>query len=693
MSITTDAIRNIAIAGHVGTGKTSLLEQILYHGGVISRPETVESGKTISDYTDEEIERKISIHTALTNIQWKDTKLNLLDTPGSSDFIGEVIPAFRVAESALILVGARSSVQIETLKLWRRLDERNIPRVVFINKLDIERADFNNAITDLREKFSNTFVPVTIPIGESNNYRGIVNLIENKAYFFPEEGNKEKTAEVPDDLTEIVEESRTSLIESAAEGDDKLLEKYFEEGTLSPDEIRDGLTKGFRANKIVPVLCGSAIKNLGIISLLNFLSNTAPSPQGVVEHGKNQADEEVTVNISTDGLPSGFVFKTSIDQFAGKLSFIKVITGKFHPDMDIYNPREQKKERISKVFTAQGRKLEELKEIVAGDLGVLTKLGTVTTNDTLCMQDNIVYYTPLNLPNPVHSVTVSAGSKKDEDKLNQFLQKSAEEDLTFRVDYNQETRETVISGMGELHINMILDKIRESQKIEVNTRIPQVAYRETITKPADAEYTHKKQSGGHGQYGRVNIKIHPLERGKYYEFENAIRGMAISKGYIPGIEKGLHDAMESGVLAGYPVVDVGITLVDGKEHPVDSSEMSFRLAAKGALNAAMTKANPVLLEPIMKLTVYVDDQYLGDVLSDLSARRGRVLGQKPVGGGIQEVTALVPQAELLRYSIDLRSITSGTASFEMEFDHYSPISGKIAEAVINSAREKRKEAS
>ncbi len=693
MSITTDAIRNIAIAGHVGTGKTSLLEQILYHGGVISRPETVESGKTISDYTDEEIERKISIHTALTNIQWKDTKLNLLDTPGSSDFIGEVIPAFRVAESALILVGARSSVQIETLKLWRRLDERNIPRVVFINKLDIERADFNNAITDLREKFSNTFVPVTIPIGESNNYRGIVNLIENKAYFFPEEGNKEKTAEVPDDLTEIVEESRTSLIESAAEGDDKLLEKYFEEGTLSPDEIRDGLTKGFRANKFVPVLCGSAIKNLGIISLLNFLSNTAPSPQWVVEHGKNQTDEEVTVNISTDGLPSGFVFKTSIDQFAGKLSFIKVITGKFHPDMDIYNPREQKKERISKVFTAQGRKLEELKEIVAGDLGVLTKLGTVTTNDTLCMQDNIVYYTPLNLPNPVHSVTVSAGSKKDEDKLNQFLQKSAEEDLTFRVDYNQETRETVISGMGELHINMILDKIRESQKIEVNTRIPQVAYRETITKPADAEYTHKKQSGGHGQYGRVNIKIRPLERGKYYEFENAIRGMAISKGYIPGIEKGLHDAMESGVLAGYPVVDVGITLVDGKEHPVDSSEMSFRLAAKGALNAAMTKANPVLLEPIMKLTVYVDDQYLGDVLSDLSARRGRVLGQKPVGGGIQEVTALVPQAELLRYSIDLRSITSGTASFEMEFDHYSPISGKIAEAVINSAREKRKEAS
>ncbi|RKX77594.1 MAG: elongation factor G [Spirochaetes bacterium] len=693
MSITTDAIRNIAIAGHVGTGKTSLLEQILYHGGVISRPETVESGKTISDYTDEEIERKISIHTALTNIQWKDTKLNLLDTPGSSDFIGEVIPAFRVAESTLILVGARSSVQIETLKLWRRLDERNIPRVVFINKLDIERADFNNAITDLREKFSNTFVPVTIPIGESNNYRGIVNLIENKAYFFPEEGNKEKTAEVPDDLTEIVEESRTSLIESAAEGDDKLLEKYFEEGTLSPDEIRDGLTKGFRANKFVPVLCGSAIKNLGIISLLNFLSNTAPSPQWVVEHGKNQTDEEVTVNISTDGLPSGFVFKTSIDQFAGKLSFIKVITGKFHPDMDIYNPREQKKERISKVFTAQGRKLEELKEIVAGDLGVLTKLGTVTTNDTLCMQDNIVYYTPLNLPNPVHSVTVSAGSKKDEDKLNQFLQKSAEEDLTFRVDYNQETRETVISGMGELHINMILDKIRESQKIEVNTRIPQVAYRETITKPADAEYTHKKQSGGHGQYGRVNIKIRPLERGKYYEFENAIRGMAISKGYIPGIEKGLHDAMESGVLAGYPVVDVGITLVDGKEHPVDSSEMSFRLAAKGALNAAMTKANPVLLEPIMKLTVYVDDQYLGDVLSDLSARRGRVLGQKPVGGGIQEVTALVPQAELLRYSIDLRSITSGTASFEMEFDHYSPISGKIAEAVINSAREKRKEAS
>jgi elongation factor G len=392
------------------------------------------------------------------------------------------------------------------------------------------------------------------------------------------------------------------------------------------------------------------------------------------------------VPVSSEGEVSCFVFKTSIDQFSGKLSFIKTVTGTLTHDTDLYNPREQQKERVSKIYTIEGKKLTETSELHAGDIGVLAKVGNVITNDTLCPQDKALQYEPLKLPNPVHSLAVNAASKKDEDKLNEFLQRAAEEDLTFQLNYNNETKETVISGMGELQMNMILDRIKTNQKIGIETRIPKVAYRETITKPSDAEYTHKKQTGGHGQFGRVFIKVRPLERGQYYDFENIIKGGSVSKGYIPGVEKGFHEAMEEGILAKYPVVDVGITLYDGKEHPVDSSEMAFKLAARGALYKAMEKASPVILEPIANLRVFADEEYLGDVLSDLSSRRGRVMGQEQLGGGIVQIDAQVPMAEMLRYAIDLKSITSGTASFEMEFDHYEPISGKLAEQVIAASK-------
>ncbi|MEW5814542.1 MAG: elongation factor G [Spirochaetota bacterium] len=704
MSFTIDSIRNIAIAGHGETGKTSLVEHILFNGGVISKAEPVETGRTVSDFTQEEIERKISIHTTLTHVNWKEMKINILDTPGSADFVGEVVAAFRCAESALVLVGARAGVQIETIKLWRQLNTRERPRMVFINMMERERADFHQTLEDLREKFEGqgctsagrdkdvgspakvTFVPMVIPIGNGTEFKGVVDLIDNKAYMVPGEGKRESPLDIPAEMQSMAEEYRTALIESAAEGNDQLLEKYFEEGTLSVDEIIQGLKEGIAGNKFVPVLCGSAILNSGIISLLNFISIAAPSPAGCKENAKNAKGEELKTAINPESVFSGFVFKTSIDQFSGRLSYVKVITGKLTSDMEIYNPREGKREKVSKLYSCQGKKLEDISQIMAGDIGILAKLNSVATNDTLCTQDNDIRYIPLRLPNPVHSVAVRAVNKKDEDKLNAFLQRAAEEDLTFQINYNSETKENVISGMGELHINMILDKIRDNQKIDIETKIPRVAYRETITTSANAEYTHKKQSGGHGQYGKVVIEIKPLPRGEHYKFENAIRGMAVSKGYIPGIEKGLHDAMEAGILAGYPVVDVATTLLDGKEHPVDSSEMSFRLAAKGAFKSAMENAKPVLLEPIVNLKVFVDDQYLGDVLSDLSSRRGRVLGQEPIGGGIQEISAQVPMAELLRYSIDLRSRTSGTASFEMEFDHYSPITGKIADAVIEASK-------
>ena len=685
MSITTESIRNVALAGHGATGKTSLVEAILYSAGVIDRPEHVESGRTVSDYTDEEISSGFSIHTTLGHLNWNDHKINVLDTPGASDFVGEVVAAFRAAESAMLVVGARAGVQIETIKLWRRLNQRNMPRFVFVNKIDEERADFANVIADLSEKFDMTFVPIVIPIGEGNEHAGVINLIEQKAYLVPEPGKTEVAIDIPEDQKEREQAAYADLIGAAAEGDEELEMKYLEEETLTIEEIRRGLNEGLRANKIVPVLCGSATQISGITSLLNFLANIGPSPAGINETVL-KADEEQSVPITQDAEFSGLVFKTSIDQFSGKLSFIKTMTGVLDHSTELYNVREEHKDRVSKLYTSLGKKLDEVDTIVAGDIGVMSKVATAQTNDTYATAENPVHFKPLKLPQPVHSVAFEAENRKDEDKLAQLINRATEEDKTFLVRYNPETRETVASGMGELHLNMILDRIKENGKLEVHTKVPKVAYRETITRGAEAEYTHKKQSGGHGQYGRVVIRVKTLERGRHYSFDNLIKGGAVSKGYIPGIEKGLHEAMSSGVLAGYPVVDVGIELLDGKEHPVDSSEMAFKLAARGALNDAMQKASPTLLEPVMNLNVFIEDEYLGDVLGDLSGRRGRVMGQEQLGGGIIEIKAQVPQAELLRYAIDLKSITSGTGGFELEFDHYSPISGKISDDVITEAR-------
>ena len=675
MSFSTADIRNIALVGHGSTGKTTLLEQLLFNSGVIDRAEPVESGKTVSDYTEEEVARGISIHTTLSSCTWNDHQINLLDTPGSSDFIGEVVAAFRCAESALMVVDGRDGVQIETIKLWRRLDQRNKPRFCFINRLDRDRADFEHVFNDLKEKFKMTFVPVTIPMMDGGEYKGIINLIENKAYMMHDGAEKDQPVDIPEQYNEMVEEYRLTLIESAAEGEDSLMEKYFEEGTLSPDEIRKGLIEGLRENKIVPTLCGSALNNNGVVSLLNFISNITPSPSGIPELAQDKDKNEIKVDISDQGPLAGMVFRTSIDQFSGKLSFIKVIGGILAADSEILNCDTGKKERISKLYKTVGKKLVETKELRAGDLGVVTKVEGFQTNTSFCTPDTFYKFDRLHLPQPVFSLAISAASKKEEDKLNASLHRAAEEDLTFQVTYDKETHETVISGMGELHINMILDKIKEKQKIEIETKVPRVAYRETITKKAGAEYTHKKQSGGHGQYGRVVMDIGPIERGKYMEFYNDIKGGSISKGYMPGIEKGILEGMEEGYLAGYPLVDIEA-----------SSEMAFKLAAKGALKSSLEKAGVVLLEPVMKLRVFVDEQYLGDILSDLSSRRGRVLGQESLGGGINEVDAEVPQAEMLRYAIDLKSMTSGTGSFEMEFDHYSPISGRVADLVIQEAQ-------
>jgi elongation factor G len=685
MAYTTDLIKNVSIAGHGGTGKTSLFEHLLFVGGVIPRAETIESGKTTSDSTPEEIERKISIHAALAHIERDGKKINLFDTPGSSDFTGDVILTFRSSEFVLLAVDGRVGVQIETIKLWRNLEKREKPRGFFITRLDEERADFNKVLDDLKEKLKVDAVPLTLPMGTGAEYKGVIDALNGKAYLVQGPDQVEKEGPIPAEYQEEAAAAKERLIEAAAEGDDTLMDKYLENGSLDNAEIERGLIEALAEHKIVPAFAGSALKNSGLIPLLDFIARIAPDPRSATDVGIDAEEQQLAVPIDPDKPLSALVIKTTYDQFSGKLSWLKIIQGKLSADSEAFNLSENKKERVGKLYICQGKKLEETRELCAGDVGIVAKSVSFKTNDTITAGETSFHYIPLRLPEPVHSVAVSAVAKKDDDKLGEQLLRASEEDRTFRYAFNAETKETVISGMGELHVNMILDKIKVNQKIEVETHIPRVPYRETITKKSGAEYTHKKQTGGHGQYGKVLIEIAPLPRGANYSFINAIFGGSIPKNFIPGIEKGLIEGMARGTMAQYPVVDVEVKLVDGKYHPVDSSELSFKLAARNAFREAMKLANPTLLEPVMNLTVFVENQYLGDVMSDLSGKRGKILGQDSVGG-IEEIRAQVPQSELLRYSIDLRSITSGTGSFSMEFDHYAPISGRIAEDVIKAAQ-------
>ena len=692
MSVVSSMLRNVAVIGHNETGKTTLVEQMLFYADVISRAETVASGKTTSDYTEEEIANQISIHASLASLEWQGKRLNIVDTPGTSGFIGETIAAFRATEAALMLVDGRVGPQIETIKLWRRLDDMNTPRAIFINKMDREHADYTKVLDALKESFKTTLVPVAIPMGSGKDFKGIINLIENKAYFAHPEA-KETAGDIPAEYADMAEEYRTILIESAAEGADDLIEKYFEEMTLEADDIRRGLQEGLHDNRVVPVLCGSSEQGSGLLSLLNFISNNFPDPLGYTDTIIADDGSESEFAITEEGTAAALVFKTTIDQFSGKLSFVKVLRGTLKGETELYNAIVSRKERANKVYRMVGKKLVETSALTAGDVGVIAKSNISATNYTLVEGgDQKFSFKPIDFGQPTYSLAISSDDKKSEEKMNEALHRVSEEDLTFQIKFNEETKENVVAGMGDLHLNMILDKVREKQKINIHTKLPRVAYRETIRgKSGIVEYTHKKQSGGHGQYGRVLIEIEPLERGEYYSFTNAIKGVAISKGYIPGIEKGLHEQMEEGFLAGYPMMDIGISLVDGKEHPVDSSEMAFKLAAKGAMKLALAKAVPVLLEPIVKLNVYIEEEYLGDILSDLSTKRGRVLGQEDIGH-LQMVRALVPQSELLNYAIDLKSMTSGTGSFEMEFDHYEPLTGKGADEVVKAYKDSLEEA-
>ena len=687
MDYSTTQLRNISIAGHGQTGKTTLFEHLLFVGGAIPKAESVASGKTVSDNTPEEIQRKISIHASLANVPWKDRLINIWDTPGSSDFNGEVTSAFRASGLAVMLVDSRSGAQIETIKLWRDLDRRNKPRLVFLNHCEEDRSDVEASIQDIRKKFSAEVCAVTIPMGVGADFKGVIDVLHNKAYLVPAEGKTEEAIDIPAEYKDAYEEALGVLAGAAAEGDDDLFVKCIDEGELTPEEIIAGLKIAVANNRIVPAFAGNPEKNSGLVSLLDFIAEIAPDPTAAIETALSATGEKVSVKYDPQAPFTALCVKTANDQFSGKLSYLKVVCGTLNSDSEVFNLEEKKKEKIGKLYRCVGKKLEEVKSVQAGDICIASKLVTTKTSETLAATQHGMSFVRLRMPEPVDSIAVSAKEKRDEDKLSTQLLKATEEDRTLSFSYNTETKQNVVSGIGELQIGIILEKIKAQSKIDIQTSVPRIAYRETINRKAQAEYTHKKQSGGHGQYARVVLAIEPLERGENYAFANAVVGGAISKGYIPGVEKGVKEAMENGVLAGYPVVDVSITVLDGKEHPVDSSEMAFKIAARNAFKDAMRSAGPVLLEPVMNITVWVESKYLGDIMSDLSGKRGRVLGQNSLPGGIEEIRALVPQSELLKYAIDLRSLTSGTGSFETSFSHYDPISGKLADEVIAAAKE------
>lgn len=686
---------NIALTGHTSVGKTSFVDTMLWDIGAIDTLGKVDDGKSQSDYDEEEIKRKISIKSAVFSVDHNDHRVNIVDTPGSPDFSGEIVSSLYSVDSILLIIDAVNGVEIETSKLWTRAKDMEKPVIIFVNKMDKERADFNSVLENIRKNLGVKLFPVQIPVGQEAGFKGVVDLIRMKALLYDGDQKKGKEGDIPDDLKDEAENLKNELIETAAESTDELTEKYLEGENLTEDEIIQGLREMVMQGDSVPVLCGSCSMNRGISDALDMITLLAPPSdywKKMPAVDANDHSKEVEILRTNDSEFSGVVFKTIIDQFAGKISFLRIFSGVLHSEEEVYNATKEKKEKLSKLALPFGRNQNPLKgDASEGDIVVLTKLPYAETGHTLCSPDREVNFPDFKLPSPVHSVAIKAKNKKEEDKLNMLIQRAAEEDVSFHVDYNKETKQTVISGMGELQFNIILSRIKDKQGIEFITSTPLVAYRETIQAAGKANYKHKKQSGGHGQYGEVYLEIEPLERSGGFEFVDKIVGGAIPKGYIPGVEKGIAEAMGEGVVAGYPVVDVRVSLVFGSYHDVDSSELSFKIAGRHAFKLAMEQSKPTLLEPVMNLSVYVSDQYTGDIMSDLNSKRGRVLGMDNFGGGIQKTQATVPQSELLKYSIELRSITSGTGSFEMEFSHYDPISGKIAEDVVTETQRRKEE--
>lgn len=683
-----DKIRNVALISHGGAGKTSLVEAMLYTAGTVNRLGRVEAGNTTTDFDPDEIKRQITISTALAPLDWKGVKINLLDTPGFFDFLGEVQGALRVADGAIVVVCAVSGVEVGTEKVWGYADEHNLPRLVYINKIDRENANFDAALEQLRSFFGLKVFPLQFPLGQENSFRGVIDLVKMKALVYKDKtGLSLQEEEIPAELQSKAEELREKLIEAAAEADDELMEKYLEEEPLSVEEIGTALRKGTLEGKIVPVLCGAGTINYGVQPLLDLLVSALPSPadRPAVRGTLPGKQEEVLRKAEVNEPPAALVFKTLADPYVGRINYFRVYSGVLKADSQIYNASKDKMERVGNLFFMRGKNQIQTNEVQAGDIGAVAKLAVTATGDTLSDRSKPVVFPPIDFPVPVISFAVEPKSKGDEEKVSASLTRFLEEDPTFHVERNTETKEIIISGMGDLHLDVIVDRLAKKFGVEVNLKTPKVPYKETIRGTAKKEGKYKKQSGGRGQYGHVYLEIEPLPRGEGFVFEDRIVGGVVPRQYIPAVEKGVVEAMEEGNLAGYPIVDLKIALYDGSYHTVDSSELAFKIAASMALRGAIEQAEPILLEPIMDVEITVPDNFMGDIMGDLNSRRGRIQGMVP-GEGLQTIKAQAPLAEMFSYAIDLRSMTQGRGFFTMKFSHYEEVPFQEAEKIIAAAK-------
>lgn len=685
-----DQLRNVGIVAHGGAGKTSLTEAMLFNSGAVSRLGRVDDGSATTDFEAEEIKRKVTISTALAPCEWHNHKINFVDTPGYADFVAEVKGALRAVDSALIVLCAAAGVEVETEKVWNYAAELGLPRISFVNKMDRENADFYSVIEQMKEKFGSGVVPVQLPIGVEDSFTGIVDVLKMKAYVSPKNIKEFTETDIPADMLEKCEDARMALIEAAVEGNDDLLAKYLEGEELSDDEVRTGLLAAIAQAKVFPVLCGSAVKNIGIPQALDFTIKYLPAPGTSSAIGHDPGTQDPIIRTASDPF-SAIVFKTTADPFVGRLSYIRLFSGSMKPDSTLYNATKGKSERIGAIFTLRGKQQVPLSAVHAGDIAVVAKLQETATGDSLSDKDKPIIFEPIAYPKPMFTRAIEAKNKGDEDKIGQALARLMDEDPTFKVRKDVETRQLLISGMGELHLDILSERMKRKFGVETLLANPKVPYRETIRGSAKVEGKHKKQSGGHGQYGHVWLQIDPLAPGASFEFVDSIFGGAVPRQYIPAVEKGVRDALAGGLLAGYPMVDIKVTLTDGSYHTVDSSEMAFKIASAMALRKGVLQAKPVLLEPIYSVEVIVPESYMGDVIGDLNTKRGRIQGMEPIGGGLGRVKAQVPLAEMFRYSIDLRSITQGRGSFNMSFSHYEDVPPRIAESIIASAKKDKVE--
>ncbi len=687
-----DRIRNVAVVGHGGTGKTSLVEAALFTAKAVERLGKVDDGTATTDFDPEEQRRKHTINAAIAPLEWKDVKINLIDVPGYPDFVGEVVGALRAVEGAVLVVDAVAGVQVQTEVAWTQADKGGVSRLVVVNRLDRENASFDRTLQSLRGRFGTKVAPIQIPIGAEAAFSGVVDLVEMKAY--TAKNGAMIPADIPANLASSAQAAREKLMEAAAESEDALVEKYLEAGELSQDELRRGLHAGVKAGTLVPVLCAAGPKLVGIALLLDQIAALLPAPaeRHEVRAVDQRTQKPVTVVQQAAAPLATLVFKTVADPYVGKLSYFRVYGGVLRSDSQVLNATKGKAERIGQVFFVRGKHQDATPEVGAGDIGAVAKLAETSTGDTLCAKETPVLLAAIEFPHPAISLAVEPKSKADEDKMGVSLQRLAEEDPTFHVHRATEMKQTIISGMGESHLEIMADRLRRKFSVDVALLPPRVPYRETIRGRSKAQGRYVKQTGGRGQYGVCFIEIEPLPRGTGFEFVDKIYGGAIPNQFIASVEKGVRKALEEGVLTGNPVVDIRVTLVDGKYHDVDSSDIAFQIAGSMAFKDATTSAGPVLLEPIVNLSVRVPEEQMGDVIGDLNAKRGRILGMEPQGDSTTVVQAQVPHAEVLRYASDLRSMTGGRGTFELAVSHYEEVPPHVTERVIAGARHQKAEA-